>query len=246
MYFASSAGRYVRQMSRELRVAPEVAEILPASHLAQLASDVDSEDNVCVRCGTLIEDASAELVVLQDEQAVLARLAHEGCARSGVYEWEGTSAAVAALTLRPDGVDVATALVWRTVGAPRAIVLIEPRIHISLDDGQADPLERLFAAPLGLHPAGGTLADLAPPAAPGSRLELTRDGLRLDSEALRITVPANAATVARWHEHADGERAIVILGRGLGITRPDDELVPSLQEALRLRPCWAGVVEVAP
>ncbi len=231
-------------MARELKVAPEVAELLPATHLAQLESDVASEDNVCVACGSLIEGAAAELVVLHDERTMLARLAHPDCVSSGIYEWEGTSAAAAELTLRPDGVDVATALVWRPAPTPRAIVLIEPRIHISLDDGEQEPLERLFAGPLGLAAVSGSIRDLSPPPVETCRLRVTDGGLAVESEALRVTVPANAETLGRWRQHVDDGRALLILGRGLGITRPDEELAARLTEALRLRPCWGATLTV--
>jgi hypothetical protein len=239
-------------MSRELRVAPEVASALPAPHLAQLGQDALGEDNVCVACGALIEGPAAELVVLHDERALLARLAHPACARSGVYAWPGTSAAIAGLALRPDGLDVATALVWRPHGPhgpsaatpPRALVLLEPRLHVSLDGGDADPHEQLFAAPLGLHPVSGGLPELNPPSAPELRLRGAAGGLALVSPALRISIPARADTLAAWRARADGGRAIVILGRGLGITRPDAELAGALAEALAVRPCWAATVPV--
>ena len=199
-------------------------------------------------CGALIEAPAAELVVLHDDRATLARLAHPGCARSGVYAWEGTSAAVAGLTLRPDGIDVATALVWRRrAGAnpsPRAIVLAEPRIHISLDDADDDPLARLFARPLGLAPVSGSLAALAPPRAPGCEIVAIADGLSVRSEALRISVPAGEPTLARWREHVDGAAALILLGRGLGITGPPEQLGATLAEALALRPCWGATVAV--
>jgi hypothetical protein len=231
-------------MARELHVAAEVAQALPASHLAQLEEDVAGDDNVCVACGTLIDGPAAELVVLQDERAVLARLAHPGCARSGVYAWEGTSAAVASLALRPDGVDVATALAWRRERHPRAIVLIEPRIHFSLDGSDDDPLERLFATPLGLTPAAGMLEDLDPPLARGCHVELTGAGLVVRSPDLRVSVPSRRGPLARWREQASGDRTLVIVGRGLGITRAEEDLARSVTEALRLRPCWAGTMRV--
>jgi hypothetical protein len=235
-------------MARELRVAAEVAVALPASHLAQLQQDVVADDNLCVACAGLIQDPVAELVVLHDDGAVLARLAHPGCVASGVYRWEGTSAAVAQLTLRPEGLDVATALVWRRprAPAPRAIVLIEPRIHVSLDGSDTDPLQRLFADPLGLHAIGGDLAGLSPPppAGRGTTVESAPHGLVVRTEALRISVPSDAATLARWRAHVDDRRALVIVGRGLGISGSLEDLEATLAEALALRPCWGATVTV--
>lgn len=231
-------------MARELHVATEVAHALPASHLAQLEEDVAGQDNVCVACGALIDGPAAELVVLQDERAVLARLAHPDCVRSGVYSWEGTSAAVASLALRPGGVDVATALAWRLSRHPRAVVLIEPRIHFSLDASDADPLERLFAAPLGLVPTAGMLEDLDPPLLRDAYIETTGAGLVVRSPDLRVSVPSRRGGLARWREQASGDRAIVIVGRGLGITRAEEDLARSVTDALRLRPCWAGTLRV--
>ena len=231
-------------MARELHVAMEAAQILPASHLAQLEEDVVAQDNVCVACGALIDGPAAELVVLQDDRATLARLAHPGCVRSGVYTWEGTSAAVADLTLRPGGVDVATALAWRRERRPRAIVLIEPRIHISLDGSDADPLERLFATPLGFTPAAGLLEDLDPPLARGCHIEVTGAGLAVRSPDLRISVPSRRGALARWREQASDGLALVIVGRGLGITRAEEDMGRAVTEALRLRPCWAGTLRV--
>jgi hypothetical protein len=231
-------------MTRELRVAAEVAAALPASHLAQLEEDVAGGDNVCAACGALIDGPAAELVVLQDERAVLARLAHPECMVSGVYSWEGTSAAVQSLALRPGGVDVATALAWRRLRRPRAIVLIEPRIHISVDALDADPLERLFASPLELTPAAGALEDLDPPLARHCHLELTGTGLVVRAPDLRISVPSRRGALARWREQASDGRALVIVGRGLGITRDEQDMGRAVGEALRLRPCWAGTLRV--
>ena len=231
-------------MHRRLNVATDVATLLPASHIAQLSTDALGSDNVCVACAAPITGDAAELVVLQDERVNLARLAHSECVASGVYAWEGTSAAAAALTLDSGGLDVATALVWRPAPAPRAIVLVEPRIHISLDAADVDPLQRLFAAPLGLHPISDPIGALAPPDGIGSRLAPTAGGLVLASDALRVTVPSDPQTVQRWRAHVDGDRAIVILGRGLGIARSDAELAAAVDEALRLRPCWGATVPV--
>jgi hypothetical protein len=233
---------------RELRVAPEVAAALPASHLAQLQQDVTADDNVCVACGRLIEDAAAELVVLHDDHTTQPRWARRASVVSGVYRWEGTSAAVAQLTLRPDGLDVATALVWRRARAPgpRAIVLIEPRIHVSLDAADTDPLQRLFADPLGLHPIAGDLAGLAPPppAGRGATVRSAPHGLIVSTDALRISVPSDDATLTRWRAHVDARRALVIVGRGLGITGSLADLEATLAEALALRPCWGATVTV--
>jgi hypothetical protein len=231
-------------MTRELHVAAEVAAALPASHLAQLEEDVAGEDNVCVACGGVIDGPAAELVVLQDERALLARLAHPECVASGVYSWEGTSAAVASFATRPGGVDVATALAWRRVRRPRAIVLIEPRIHISIDAVDTDPLERLFATPLELSPAGGPLEDLDPPPARHCHIELTGAGFVVRAADLRISVPARRGPLARWRGQASDGRALVIVGRGLGITRAEQDMGRVLGEALRLRPCWAGTLRV--
>ena len=231
-------------MARELRVAAEVASALPASHLAQLEEDVCGEDNVCVACGALIDGPVAELVVLQDERAVLARLAHPECVASGIYTWEGTSAAVASLALRPGGVDVATALAWRRLRRPRAIVLVEPRIHISVDAVDTDPLERLFATPLELVAASGALEELDPPPARHCHIEVTGAGLVLRAPDLRISVPSRRGPLARWREQAGDGRALVIVGRGLGITRSEQDMARALAEALRLRPCWAGILRV--
>ena len=231
-------------MPRQLHVAAEAAQALPASHLAQLEEDVCGEDNVCVACGTVIDGPAAELVVLRDERAVLARLAHPDCVASGVYPWEGTSAAVATLALRPGGVDVATALAWRRERRPRAIVLIEPRVHISLDAADTDPLERLFATPLELTPASGPLEELDPPPARSCHIEVTGAGLAVRSADLRISVPSRRGPLARWRAQASDGHALVIVGRGLGITRDDEDMARTVGEALRLRPCWAGTLRV--
>lgn len=231
-------------VSRALRVAPAAARLLPAAHLAQLDQDADNDDNVCVACGALIEGPAAELVVLHDARMILARLAHPGCVTSGAYEWEGTTAAVQALTLRPDGVDVATLLAWRGAPRPRALLLLEPRIQVALEETNEDWLQRLIAAPLGLQPAGDPIAALAPGPAAGE-LSATDEGLQLVGGELRVTVPASSAERASWLEHADGGRAVVIVGRGLGIAGPEDQLLATLDAALRSRPVWAGVVTVA-
>ncbi len=217
--------------------------LLPASHLAQLHADAENDDNVCVACGTLIETAVAELVVLHDERTILARLAHPDCVRSGAYGWEGTTAAVQALTLRPEGLDVATMLAWRRTGQPRALILLEPRIQVSLDGSDDDSLERLFAVPLGLTAANRPLRELSAPMVPG-RVERQADGLRIVSDDLRISVPGREDLIRDWAAQAAGT-ALVILGRGLGIGGPERDLLTNLDQALMSRPCWAGTFAVA-
>ena len=125
-------------------------------------------------------------------------------------------------------------------------MLIEPRIHVSLDASDADPLQRLFADPLGLHAIGGELATLsAPPAAGrGATVESAPHGLIVCTEGLRISVPSDDATLARWRGHVDARRALVIVGRGLGITGALEDLEATLAEALALRPCWGATVTV--
>jgi hypothetical protein len=125
-------------------------------------------------------------------------------------------------------------------------VLIEPRIHVSLDGSDTDPLQRLFADPLGLHAIGGDLAGLSPPppAGRGTTVESAPHGLVVRTEALRISVPSDAATLARWRAHVDDRRALVIVGRGLGISGSLEDLEATLAEALALRPCWGATVTV--
>jgi hypothetical protein len=231
-------------MGRWLHVAPEAAALLPASHLAQMYSDASNDDNVCVACGVLIEGPAAELVVLEDARMVLARLAHPECVKSGAYGWEGTTAAVQALTTRPEGLDVATLVAWRRAPSPRALVLIEPRIQVSFDSGPEDSLERLFARPLGLLPVSQSVTRLQPPAMPGE-LRDHRDGLELVTEALRITIPARPVLRQQWREHVDGGRALLLVGRGLGIGGSDEALLGTLDEALRSRPVWGAVIRVS-
>ena len=231
-------------MRRWLHVAAEAAALLPASHLAQMHSDATNDDNVCVACGALIEGPAAELVVLQDARMVLARLAHPDCVKSGAYEWEGTTAAVQALTTRPGGLDVATLVAWRRAPSPRALVLIEPRIQVSFDAGPEDSLERLFARPLGLSPVTQPVTRLGPPTIPGE-LRDHQDGLELVTEALRVTIPVRSVLRQQWREHVDGGLALVLVGRGLGIGGSDEALLRTLEEALRSRPVWGAAVRVS-
>jgi hypothetical protein len=228
---------------RELHIAPAAAGLLPASHLAQLDADVQNDDNVCVACGKLIDGPLAELVVLHDARMILARLAHPDCVTSGAYEWEGTTAAVQALTLRPDGLDVATMVAWRQEPAPRALILLEPRVQMSLDESLEDSLERQFARPLGLTAVSEPLGRLQPGLAPGEIRERD-DGFELVTEPLRITVPARPDLRVRWREHVDRGQAIILLGRGLGIGGPPSQLGRTLAEALRARPVWGGTFRV--
>jgi hypothetical protein len=231
-------------MRRWLHVAPEAATLLPASHLAQMHNDASNDDNVCVACGALVDGPAAELVVLQDTRMVLARLAHPACVKSGAYEWEGTTAAVQALTTRPEGLDVATLVAWRRAPSPRALILIEPRIQVSLDTGAEDSLERLFARPLGLQPVSQPVTRLQPSIVPGE-IRDHRDGLQLVTDALRITIPARPVLRQQWRDHADGGIALVLVGRGLGIGGPEDALLHTLDEALRSRPVWGAALHVS-
>jgi hypothetical protein len=61
-----------RGISRELRVATDVARLLPASVLAQLEAVVDDPDNVCCVCEELIGGPFADVAVFADGKFALA------------------------------------------------------------------------------------------------------------------------------------------------------------------------------
>ncbi len=187
---------------RQLHVAAEVAQAIPAAYLAQLQAVVDDPDNRCARCGGPITGASVEAVILCDENVSTVRLAHPKCARSGVYQASGMRASVTARITDPEGTDINTTLGRRQL-TPRALVFLEPIMLLSLapSGGQLadveDPLA-VYATQRGLEPITGRLDQITPEPTTTSRLHVQADGLLLTNPLGQDTIPADPDVLADW------------------------------------------------
>lgn len=223
-------------LSRELRVSEEVARLLAAPILAQLEATVDDPDNVCCACETFITGPSAEVVVFTDGDATLIKLAHGECMASAVHPLPGLSDAFDARTSSGEGFAMATLLGLRE-RQPRALIFLEPEVLASGPD--EDPLE-LYASALGLSPISGSIEAIEPQPTDSCTIERIDEGLGLRVAHGVETVPAARSELPRWLDAAAG-RAIVIVARGLGLSRAE----PTIEEALALRPAWGGVAAIA-
>jgi len=231
---------------RQLHVAPEVAQAMPAAYLAQLQAVVDDPDNRCARCGGPITGASVEAVILCDENVSTVRLAHPKCARSGLYQASGMRASITARITDPEGTDINTTL-GRRQPSPRALVFLEPTMLLSLapSGGQLadveDPLA-VYATQRGLEPITGQLDQITPEPTTTSRLHVESDGLVLTNPLGQDTIPADPDVLADWCTTArdDHHTAIVITARGLGLTQQPT----TIEEAIATRPAWAAQINV--
>lgn len=232
---------------RQLNVAPQVAQRLPPSHLAQLHAEVDDPDNRCPRCHQLITGPVVEAIILTDDNFHLARLAHPDCARSGIYEAPGLRATHAAQLA--DGLNITTRLGRRPRPTPRAMVFIELRVHLSLLAPGSDPTDAedplaAYATTLGLEPVAGGPEQVTPAHTTTSRLHVDSDGqgLTLTHPDGQDTIPADPEPLAAWCEAAreDHATALVICARGLGLTREP----PTITRALTTQPAWGATLTV--
>lgn len=223
-------------MTRELRVAEEVAQLLSAPVLAQLEAIVDDPDNVCCVCESTITGSSAEVVVYTDGEAVLVKMAHSECAVSSVCQVPELGEQMSAGIEAVDGFKMST-LLGRRQTAPRALIFLE--LELTASGVDEDPLER-YALALGLSPISGSIEDIAPPRTELFTIETIPGGLGLRNKYGTETVPADDASLEEWLSLAAGQ-ALVIVARGLGLSRPK----PVIEEALALRPAWGAVATVA-
>jgi hypothetical protein len=115
---------------------------------------------------------------------------------------------------------------------PRALIFLEPEVLAAGPD--EDPLE-LYATALGLAPITGRVEAIDPPVTTAFTIERTGEGLQMCAAHGAETVPAAGLDLCKWLEATDGH-AVVLVGRGLGLSRP----VPTIEEALVLRPAWGG------
>jgi len=231
---------------RQLHVAAEVAQAMPAAHLAQLQATVDDPDSGCIQCGQLFTGVTVEVVVLRDGDFLAARLAHSECARSAIYEAPGLRAAVATNVTDNEGVDINTTLGRRST-CPRALVFLEPTTLFSFAPPGGDladtndPLA-VYATQHGLQPITGQLDQITPAPTTTSRLHVQADGLVLTNPLGQDTIPADPDVLVDWCQTArdDHATAIVITARGLGLTQPPT----TISEAIAIRPAWAAQVNV--
>ncbi len=135
-------------MSRELKVAADVAQLLPAAVLAQLEAVVDDPDNVCCVCEELIAGPSADVAVFAEDKFAHVTLAHPACMTSGVRSAPGLDRCMAQACTGPRESEMATLLGLRD-SSPRALLFLEPSLTVCGWDG--DPLGT-FAVGLGLSP----------------------------------------------------------------------------------------------
>ena len=223
-------------MPRELRISEEVAELLPASTIAQLEAVVDDADNVCCACGATVAGQVAEAVVFADDDGLIVKLAHPDCMASAVIRAPGVSAAFRERLAAEDGQVMATLLGLRR-SAPRPLIFLEPELLVS---GLGEDPLGAYAEALGLAPVSGTIESIAPPATEKFTVVRIDGGIGLETGWAVEEVPADAAALGEWLGAAAGE-ALVVIGRGLALRREP----PTIEEALALRPCWAGVATIA-
>jgi hypothetical protein len=221
-------------MPRHLNIAAEILPALGTSMLAQIEAVVDDPDNLCCVCGHHISGPSAEVVLFTDGEVSLAKLADSDCTRSGICQLPGVRQGIEACA--ENGFDMLTRLTARDAG-PRALLFLEPTTLCAGPD--QDPLE-LYAEALGLAPISGRLEEIEAPATDAFTIGPTSDGLELRLSGNSDWVEASPTLRREWLELTDG-RALVIVARGLGLARA----VPTIEEAVALRPAWGGVARVS-
>ena len=223
-------------MARELAVSEEVAAFLTAEALAQLEAVVDDPDNVCCTCGKTIDGPVAETVVFADEGGCLVKLAHSNCMRSAVVPAPGMSTAFRERIAAEEGQSMSTLLGLRRT-TPRSLIFLEPELLLS---GQGEDPMGAYAEFLGLAHVTGTIESIKRTATTKIAVVRIDGGIGLKMDRATEEIPADDTALAEWLAASDGE-AIVLVGRGLGLRREP----PTIEEALALRPCWAGVAPVA-
>jgi hypothetical protein len=222
-------------VNRRLIVAPEAAEALDAAHIAHIESLVDDDDNVCPACGDYIHGEAATVVVFTNERSALVKIAHPECSPSGVYAQPGLESALLRTMTEADGLSLRTQLGARHT-PPRALVFIEPPTLVGARG--VDPL-CAYAEELGLVPIAGDIEEIDVPPVEGLELRSHALGLALVTRHDTEEIHVDADVVSDWAEHAVAG-AIVIVARGLGLGSPE----PTIEQALRLRPAWGGLVGV--
>ncbi len=225
-------------MARHLLIADDVAHLLSAAQLAHCDANIDDPDLFCCACiKRIAPSADASLTVLTDETFTLITYAHPACRRSGVYPTPGLrdvgrkhfAAKVAA------GIDMATLLALRPA-EPCALLFLELPILVPLPG--ADPLAP-WAELLGLSPVSSSIEQLSPPPTDVFTIFRRPDGLALRHPRGIDSVFASPSEVETWSRAAKG-RAIVIVARGLGLSRAE----PTIDEALQFRRAWAAVASI--
>lgn len=225
-------------MARHLLIADDVARLLSAAQLAHCNANIDDPDLFCSACAQRIApSAQAALMVLTNEAFALITYAHPACRRSGVYPRPGLSNVAREHFVRQAavGIDMTTLLALRST-EPRALLFLELPIMVPLPG--ADPLAP-WAELLGLSPVSGSIEQLSAPPTEEFTISRRPDGLALLHPRGINSVFASRSDVATWLRAAD-DRAIVIIARGLGLSRAK----PTVEEALQFRPAWAAVASI--
>lgn len=221
---------------RELEIAPDVLELLSAPFLAQIEGVVDNPENLCCDCKEPIRGPVTSVVFFRGPGAGVFQLAHPSCLRSGVL----FNPSLDRETVRALGrIPAAIARPWLRESKPRALLFFEPCTLGS--KGDRDPMQD-YAAARGLVPVSGEIEELVAPLGDSLHLQRSAEGLCLRHPGgANVFKNIDAAELERWWAvaRADGE-ALIITGRGLGLTREE----PPIEEALRLRPAWGALAAV--
>lgn len=232
---------------RQLNVAPQVAQLLPPAHLAQLQAEVNDPNNRCPSCGQLVTGPAAEAVVLTDGDYHLVRLAHPECARSGIYDTPGLRVDEAVRLAA--GLNINTSLGRRPGPTPRALVFIELQDNLSLISPGSDPTTAedplaVYANTLGLEPVAGGPMQLTPAHSATSSLHVDADRrlilIQPDGRDILWDEPDEPLTA--WCQTATEDEAIALLitARGLGLSQHP----PTITRALTTQPAWGATLTV--
>jgi len=223
-------------MRRRLLVAPEVAQVLQAAHLAQLEGVVSEPDNACAICAQFVLGEAASAVVFKDDRGTLVQLAHPECLSSGIYERPGLDAVMDSRMTSGEGIDTNTALGSRPT-SPQRLVFVEMRMLWSAPE--ADPIED-FANRLGLVPVAGPIERIDPPVSSLSHIEPHEKGLGISHPQGVDYIATELEELTGWLALEASQTAILLTGRNLGLLQR-----PTLiEEALMERPCWAGTLSL--
>ena len=250
---APAAARPYGGAVRDLTVADDVAALVGAEDLRQLAAGVGPTGvSECVTCRAGIDaDAAASVVAVTVGPLVtVARLAHRGCSPSGVVELPVdelglTPEQLAALVAGDVSDATARALLLPHAAGGRPCLLVE--LHGGLatpaDEGERVDLvvSGLLRRGLHLHARLGHL----PPAAPGWRVDLGTGTARIGQPDGGALYEGTLSLPSAWADGVAGLGGRCVLLTGTIRRGADTGLVTALQSAARDGTLVAGLVDVA-
>jgi hypothetical protein len=222
-------------MARKLEVAPDVAQLIDAGTIAHLEEVAQETDNPCPFCEQYVTTDVVSLVIMRDGLAHLGRLSHPDCARSGIYDIGGIADV---LERKLDGDAPTRTKLGLRETAPRALAFID---FVGITSGVGSDFWEDHAKHVGLEPCAGEIEAISPDPAEHARFRIEDRELRLyvDGE-LRETIGADVDELRDWRAEAERDGVVLITGRGLGLAKER----PTIEEALRERPTWAGVIRL--